>query len=92
MKYTVKFQKESLNDFEKGNAYYKKISSDLADKFFQSFKEKIGDIEEQPLHYQLKYKNIRIAHLKHFPFSIHFIIEKTSIYILRVLHQKRCYK
>lgn len=92
MKYRIRFRDGSTEDFEEGIAYYKRISIDLVDKFHQSFRDKINEIEENPLGYQVRYRTIRIANMKHFPFSIHFIVEGNIIYILKVLHQKRYYK
>jgi len=92
MKYTLKFREGSTQDFENSISYYNKISIDLADRFHKEFKNRIEEIEENPLHHQLKYRNIRIANLKKFPFSIHFIIEANVIHIIKILHQKRVYK
>ncbi|MBN4047042.1 type II toxin-antitoxin system RelE/ParE family toxin [bacterium AH-315-P13] len=92
MKYTIRFREDSIKDFEDGFIYYKKISIDLANRFHQEFKKRIDEIEQNPLHHQLKYRNIRIVNLKKFPFSIHFIIEAKVIHIIKILHQKRVYK
>ncbi len=92
MKYTIRFREDSTKDFEDGFIYYEKISIDLADRFHQAFKKRIDEVEQNPLHHQLKYRNIRIANLKKFPFSIHFIIEANVIHVIKILHQKRVYK
>lgn len=92
MNYKIILREGAVDDVIRARFYYEKISNDLANKFLQSFKEKLNEIEESPLHFQMRYKSIRIASLKKFPFSIHFIIEGTTIYILKILHQKRFYK
>ncbi len=92
MNYTIRFAEDSLKDFEKGNRYYENNSKELANKFHHSFLEKINEIEKNPLHFQIRYRNIRIANMKQFPFSIHFIIDNKIIFVFKVLHQKRLYK
>jgi len=39
-------------------------------------------LKENPLLYQIKYREIRIALTKKFPFGIHYIIEDSTIFIL----------
>ncbi len=91
-KYAIKFRDGSTDDFEKGYDYYEKISAELANKFTEELKESIKNIEIRPLHYAVKYRKIRIAQFNNFPFSIHYIVEGSVIYILKILHQKRFYK
>lgn len=92
MSFELKFLKDSTLDFHDGIAYYEKISTELADRFHLELINKLEEIEHNPKHFQLRYKNIRIAHFTKFPFSIHFIIEEDIIFILKILHQKRFYK
>lgn len=92
MIYTIKFEEGSLIDFEKAIEEYEKISEELADKFHNEFWKEIDAVKKNPLHYQCRYKTIRIAHLKVFSFGIHFIIDGTLIKVLKILHHKQYYK
>lgn len=92
MSYTLKFLADSTHDFNDGISFYDKISSDLADRFHTELIAKIEEIEMNPKHFQIRYRNVRIAHLIKFPFSIHFFVEENIIYIVKILHQKRVYK
>lgn len=92
MNYTLRFLEGSTYDFEDGIAYYEKISFELVEKFKQEIVLKLDKIEQNPNHFQCRYRNIRIAHLGKFPFSIHFLVEEDVIFILKILHQKRFYK
>ena len=91
MKYSITFEIGTLENFKDAVIYYEKISGELVNQFHQEFWEKIDHIKENPLHYQFRYREIRIAHLKIFPYSIHFIIDKNSIRVLKILHQKQFY-
>ncbi|GAL68287.1 type II toxin-antitoxin system RelE/ParE family toxin [Jejuia pallidilutea] len=92
MKYTVKFEEGTLDNFLDAIAYYEKISNNLSDRFKNEFWAKIDTIKERPLHYQIRYKGIRVPHTKIFPFGIHFIVDGTTIRVLKILHHKQYYK
>lgn len=90
--YKMKFAHGSLADFNDGIQYYDKISRELGDKFLTHFWEEIDKVKAAPLHYQKRYKSIRIAFMDTFPFGIHFTVEKDEIIIFRILHTKRFLK
>ncbi|WP_452220122.1 hypothetical protein [Lacinutrix salivirga] len=91
MKYTIRFLENSLHDFNKGIAYYKIVSEDLSEKFFNEFWISVEKLKENPIAYQTRYLNIRIIQVQKFPFTIHFFVEKDIIYVQRVLHDKGLY-
>ncbi|MEW4922255.1 type II toxin-antitoxin system RelE/ParE family toxin [Algibacter sp. 2305UL17-15] len=92
MAYIIKFEALTLIEFNKVIKHYEDVSIDLADRFHHEFWNKIDGIKDNPLHYQIRYKNIRIAHLKVFPYGIHFIIEGKIIHVFNILHHKQYYK
>jgi len=91
MNYIIKFEEGTLINFKKAIGYYGHISEDLAHKFHVEFWNKIDSVKEKPLHYQVRYKSIRIAHIKSFPYGIHFIVDGKTIRVLRILHHKQYY-
>lgn len=88
----MKFEDNTLQSFNTIIENYENVSSKLADRFHIEFWNKIDNVKENPLHFQIRYKSIRIAHLKVFPYSIHFIIEEEIIRVFKILHQKQYYK
>jgi hypothetical protein len=44
-----------------------------------------------PLIYAVKYKNVRIAHTKIFPYNIHFVVneKEKQIIIIGIVHNRR---
>ena len=92
MKHTLKFEQGSLANFNNAITHYEKISEELADRFHNEFWNKIDAIKENPLQYPYRYKTIRIAHLKVFPYGIHFIIDDKIIRVFKILHHKQYYK
>ena len=92
MTYLLTFDEEALVDFKEAVEYYKDISIDLAGRFQDEFWSTVEALKINPLHFQARYRAIRIAHLKKFPFAIHFIIDEDSIAVFRILHHKQFYK
>ena len=92
MHYVLKFRKNANKHFDVGIKYYDEISSELADRFLKDLKKTIDIIESNPLLYQIRYRNIRIANFKNFPYSVHFIVKNELIFVLTILHQKRYFK
>ncbi len=90
--YQLKIEAQVYAEFENSFLYYKNITTRLADRFREAFLEKLDDIEENPLLFQVRYKNIRMAHFKTFPYSIHYFVEEDIVYVLRVLNQRQFVK
>jgi hypothetical protein len=63
----------------------------LEEKFDLSVKNSIAGILKMPSAYAIRYKNIRIAHTKIFPYNIHFYIDEKEkqIIITGIVHNKR---
>jgi len=66
--------------------YYKSINPNLARQFLLRVKQAKNAIAQNPLHYSLKYKNVRTILLKQFPYHIHFaIIDENLIVVYAII-------
>ena len=92
MTYQIKFDEEALDDFKKALSHYNLISISLSDQFHKEFWNNIDYLKLSPLHFQLKYKEVRISHLKKFPYAIHYIMDANVLFVFRILHHKQFYK
>ena len=63
----------------------------MDERFVLVVKEAIANIVKMPSAYAIRYKNVRIAHTKVFPYNIHFYIDerKKQIIITGIVHNKR---
>jgi plasmid stabilization system protein ParE len=86
------FRKTAEGDLEDIQDYYNKISPSITDKFFVEFFETMDFIEDNPLLYQIRYRQIRIAPLHRFPYGIHYREGDGKIVVYRILHTKRFFK
>jgi plasmid stabilization system protein ParE len=69
--------------------YYDDLVFGLGEKFIIEVDRCLNVIKANPLAYPITKENIRKAVIIKFPYSILYRLEKNSIYILAVMHQKR---
>ncbi|MFN0049700.1 MAG: type II toxin-antitoxin system RelE/ParE family toxin [Cytophagales bacterium] len=91
MSYSIDYFKEAKIDVREAKTWYKEQKLGLEKRFADSIKLAILKIKENPLNYAIRYKDIRIAYPKIFPYGIHFYIDelKNQILIVAILHNKR---
>lgn len=92
MEYRIVVTYKARSDIGKASDYYREISTALQNRFEDQLIKTIDSLKENPLHYQVRYRRIRIAFTQTFPFGIHFIIEGATIYVLRILHTRSYYR
>jgi len=90
-KYAVFYLDEVKNDLLSSKQWYAREQEGLDERFVLVVKEAIANIVKMPSAYAIRYKNVRIAHTKVFPYNIHFYIDerKKQIIITGIVHNKR---
>lgn len=66
----------------KPNDFYNSRLKGLGNEFVATVKLEFRTILKNPLLFEIKYKNTRIAFMKRFPFGIHFEIQENTNYIV----------
>lgn len=91
MAYTILYFDEVLNDVQQAKVWYNKHRDGLELEFAMCIEKAIEQIIKMPTAYSIRYKNVRIAHPKVFPYNIHFYIDDTieAIVITAIVHIKR---
>jgi plasmid stabilization system protein ParE len=90
MIFKIEFRKEALNDLLNTINWYEKQVPGLGDEFYIAFSNEIRTIRHNPLIYATKYREIRKAITKRFPYIIYFIVKPPEIVIvIAILHMKR---
>ena len=90
MKYEVEFRKEAHQDILEAIVWYEGRREGLGDELFIAIENEKHFIERNPYHYEDKYKGIRKAITKRFPYILYYRIESNSkILVYAVLHMKR---
>ena len=89
--YKIFYLDEVENDIAVAKQWYAEQQKDLDVRFAAAVKETLSTILEMPTAYAVRYRNIRIAHTKVFPYNIHFYIDETQtqVVIIGIVHNKR---
>ncbi len=82
---------EALLDIREAKKWYFQQQKGLEKRFAEDVKQCIGHLHKNPLHYEVRYQSIRLAHCSTFPYSIHFYIDEPAkrLVIIAIIHQHR---
>jgi plasmid stabilization system protein ParE len=88
MKYRLIVQDTAKADVSEAMRYYNLKQSGLGKRFLADFRNKVKLVRSNPEAYAIRYKDIRMAMLKTFPYLIHFQLDKRDkvIAILAVFY------
>ncbi|MGO3181215.1 MAG: type II toxin-antitoxin system RelE/ParE family toxin [Aequorivita sp.] len=89
MDFNLEFSREADIEFNTIDCFFGAIG--IGEKFHKDFHMQMMRIQSNPFQFQLRYEDIRIVHLKHFNYSIHFNVKKDNIIVLRILSQHQDY-
>jgi len=89
--YKVLYLDEVENDIAVAKQWYAEQQKKLNVRFTAAVKETLSNILKMPSAYAVRYRNIRIAHIKIFPYNVHFYIDeiKVQVVIIGIVHNKR---
>jgi len=89
--YKVLYLDEVENDIAVAKQWYAEQQKDLDVRFAAAVKETLSSILKMPSAYAVRYRNVRIAHTKIFPYNVHFYMDetKTQVVIIGIVHNKR---
>ena len=89
--YKVLYLDEVENDIAVAKQWYAEQQNGLDVQFAAAVKETISSILKMPSAYAVRYRNVRIAHTKIFPYNVHFYTDETKAYvvIIGIVHNKR---
>ncbi|MFK7114261.1 type II toxin-antitoxin system RelE/ParE family toxin [Flavobacterium oreochromis] len=89
MNYKIIILNEAKTDFRESYIWYKEISPKLAKRFQNSFKKSVSVLSINPLHFQIRYDDVRVIMLTAFPYLIHYSINNDKIIIKAIYHSSR---
>ncbi len=90
MTYRLLYFEEVLTDIRQAKQWYGEQSKGLEIRFAKAIEKVISQILKTPLAFAVKYKNIRIAHPRRFPYNIHFYVDDPNAFviIIAIVHGK----
>ena len=92
MRDTIQFSPEATDDLTEILGWYKEQPTlDLQKKFITAISTAFKILEKSPKSYALRFKNVRCAVVKKYPYLVYYWVDDTSlsINIIAILHQSR---
>ncbi len=71
MSYSLVFSSEAQEDIIESIAWYNQKRENLGFEFYGQVSEKLSLLGERPLHYSIRFKNIRTTLVRRFPYLIY---------------------
>ena len=89
--YNSQYFDQVFTDIQEAKIWYKEQKEGLEIEFALSIERAIQKVLKMPTSYSTRYKNIRIAHPKTFPYNIHFYIDEVNeiVVFTAIIHNKR---
>ena len=89
--YKLLYLDEVEDDIAVEKQWYAEQQKDLDLRFAAAVKDTLSNILKMPTAYAVRYRNVRIAHTKVFPYNVHFYIDETKVQvvIIGIVHNKR---
>ncbi len=89
MKYELIISEIAETEISDAYIWYNFQKVNLGEVFRTELINAISNISKNPFAFQNRYKNIRIAYLKKFPYGIHFNVKENIITVISVFHSSR---
>jgi mRNA-degrading endonuclease RelE of RelBE toxin-antitoxin system len=85
-KYKVIFLPSAKKDLRKARAWYKNVNKSLPSRFRMDMNSIVDILQNRPTVFSRRYRDVRVAHLKVFPYGLHYLIDGQNVVVLGVFH------
>jgi len=89
MAYMLEFHPEAEAELDEALSWYQQKSLGLLQDFFDEYLNLENRLEKNPREFPLVLEDIRRANFYRFPYSLFFILEGKTIFVLAIFHQSR---
>lgn len=89
MTFEIILRPSAETDIEESFNWYEDQEKGLGHKFRLSIGECLTLVEKRPLSFPIEYRKLRKLVVRHFPFSIYYLVEGRRIIVMACVHQKR---
>ena len=89
MEYNLIIKPKAQQDIRKAIEWYREQNKKLPEQLLSKIDDCLEKIENNPEYFQKRYKEIRIAFTKKFPYAIYYTIDENKIYVHAFLHTKQ---
>lgn len=85
-RYKAQILPSAYRDIQDASTWYKQHSIELPGKVVQQVKITVEKIRQAPFAYAIRYKEIRIANVRVFPYAVHYFLEDNKVLIIGIHH------
>jgi len=89
MTYSIFLTKIAKHEITEAFLWYEEKQDNLGFRFEEHITDLIENIQRNPRIYQVRYRDVRIAFMRKFPYGVHFKINGTQIIVIGVYHTSR---
>lgn len=91
MGWKLAYYDEVLLDVRDARKWYFDQQKGLEKRFAEDVKKCIARLQKNPLNYEVRYKQVRLAYCTVFPYAIHFYIDEPAkqLVVIAIVHQHR---
>lgn len=89
MSYRLVIKPLAETDIVESFTWYNQEREGLGDIFLDQLERSLEFIEMNPGQYQIRYKEVRMVKVNHFPICLHYTIEENTVFIHAVLGTSR---
>ena len=78
MKFKVEYNPDFFNDIVEAVDWYNEKQAGLGDRLFKKVKQQTKKLSTSPLHYAIKYDDIRCLTVDKFPYLLHYRVNEQT--------------
>jgi plasmid stabilization system protein ParE len=87
--FTVVFTQAARAELIDAQDWYEREASGLGRSFRAAIEALAERMSVNPIQFPIVFKNIRRAHLRRFPYSLFFVIENKTLFVIACFHASR---
>lgn len=77
-KYNILILPSAKKDISEARKWYSQYNKELPKRFKEELKLIAEALKLRPAAHAIRYRNVRLAQLRSFPYSVHYFIDETS--------------
>lgn len=86
MTYTLFLAKVAKHEITEAFLWYEEKQGNLGFRFEEQITDLIENIRTNPQIYQVRYRDVRVAFMRKFPYGVHFKIIGSQVIVIGVYH------
>ena len=83
------FKPEAKHDLAEAYKWYEQRDTGLGAEFMRAVDSCVHQVQRQPEMYPVVYQNLRQALTRRFPYSVFYLTEADTVYVISVFHASR---